>query len=178
MEIPVLESERLILKPVSVDTHLTESYVSWLNDPEIYQFLETGVNYTMDNLRDYLVSITGKSVFFWAIHLKFSDKHIGNIKIDPINLKHGLGEYGILIGEKKEWGKGYAKEASEIVINFCFTNLGLRKITLGVVSQNFAAIKLYDLLGFTIEGNYKLHGIYNGVYMDMLRMAKFNLDLQ
>lgn len=178
MEIPKLESERLILKPVSIDVHLTESYVSWLNDPDICQFLETGGNYTMDMLRDYLVTISSKGIFFWAIHLKSTDKHIGNIKIDPVNFKHGLGEYGILMGEKKEWGKGYAKEASDIVINFCFRSLHLRKITLGVVSQNFPAIKLYNLLGFSIEGNYKLHGIYNGVYMDMLRMAKFNSNWQ
>lgn len=178
MEVPVLETERLILKPISVDIHLTENYVSWLNDPEVYQFLETGGNYTIDKLRDFLMSISGKGIFFWAIHLKSGDKHIGNIKIDPINSKHGLGEYGILMGEKDEWGKGYAKEASQVVIDFCFRVLHLRKMTLGVVSQNLPAIKLYNLLGFTVEGNYKLHGMYNGVYMDLLRMAKFNPDFK
>ena len=40
-----------------------------------------------------------------GIHLKENCKHIGNIKIDPINKKHGTGEYGIMMGDKDEWGK-------------------------------------------------------------------------
>ena len=67
------------------------------------------------------------SMLFWAIHLKEGGKHIGNIKIDPVNKRHGLGEYGIMIGDSDEWGKGYAKEASELVIHHCFRDLRLRK---------------------------------------------------
>mgnify|MGYP001809853298 CR=1 FL=1 len=106
--------------------------------------------------------------------MKESNKHIGNIKIDPIHNKYGIGEYGILIGDKSEWGKGYAKEASKCIIDYCFRVLRLRKINLGVVIENQSALMLYKSLGFEIEGHFKKHGIYQGKYCDILRMSLFN----
>jgi len=111
----------------------------------------------------------------WAIHLKENDKHIGNIKIDPISIKHGLGEYGILIGDKNEWGKGYGKEASRRIIDYFFhEEYKLRKITLGVVAKNTNAVALYKNIGFVVEGVYKNHVQYDDKYYDVVRMAIFN----
>ena len=125
---------------------------------------------------DYLTKYTEKPILFWAIVIKEGDTHIGNIKIDPINKNNKIGEYGILIGDKSKWGQGFAKEASKAIIDYCFNVLALRKITLGVIKDNVTAVKLYQNLGFEIEGMYKMHGIYNGKFCDVLRMAKFNLE--
>jgi RimJ/RimL family protein N-acetyltransferase len=172
--IPVLESTRLFYKPLAID-HCSLEYVNWMNDCDVNQFLESGGDYTIKQLEEYLKSIIKKEdMLFWAIHLKEDGEHIGNIKIDPVNKKHGWGEYGILIGAKKHWGKGYAKEASLTIINYCFKELSLRKITLGVVDQNTSAFELYKKMDFQVEGVYKKHGIYNGVYCDIVRMALFN----
>ena len=173
MRAPALESERLLYRPVSL-THLSQDYVDWLNDIEVYRYLETGGNYTWAMLESFLQSVERSEMLFWAIHLKSNDQHIGNIKIDPVNTKHGLGEYGILMGRKSEWGKGYAKEASLRIIDFCFRELGLRKITLGVVKDNVAAVELYRKMGFETEGVYRHHAMYDGRYCDVLRMAVFN----
>jgi RimJ/RimL family protein N-acetyltransferase len=146
-----------------------------MNDGDVNQFLESGGSYTIEQLEEYLQSVVKKEdILFWALHLKENDEHIGNIKIDPINNRHGWGEYGILIGAKKHWGKGYAKEASLTIIDYCFNELGLRKITLGVVDQNTSAVELYKKIDFQVEGVYKKHGIYNGAYSDIIRMALFN----
>lgn len=170
-----LETERLLLEPMALN-FCTEKYVNWLNDNEINQFLETGGNYTLESLKSYLEKIVANPVLFWAIIHKESKKHIGNIKIDPISLRNNIGEYGILMGDKEYWGQGYAKEASCAVINYCFKNLGLRKISLGVISSNKSAVKLYEKLGFEIEGIYRMHGIYKGEFCDALRMSLFNFE--
>jgi ribosomal-protein-alanine N-acetyltransferase len=170
---PSLESSRLVYIPVCLK-HLSERYLSWMNDSEVTRYLESGGNYNEKMLRNFIEAAIEKKIFFWAIHIKSNNKHIGNIKIDPINKRHGLGEYGILLGDKSEWGKGYAREASETIINFCFNDLNLRKMTLGVVEINIAAVKLYQSLGFSTEGTYKEHGLYDGKYRNMLRMALFN----
>lgn len=172
---PTLETERLKLEPISIK-FCSNKYVNWLNDPEIYQYLDNGGNYTYNSLFDYLSKYTEDPVFFWAIIIKKANKHIGNIKVDPINKKNQSGEYGILMGDKNSWGQGYAKEATKAVIDYCFKVLELRKITLGVIKDNIAAVKLYQKLGFETEGIYKMHGIYNGKFCDALRMAKFNLE--
>jgi [ribosomal protein S5]-alanine N-acetyltransferase len=171
--ITTLESERLYLYPMGL-SFCTEIYLSWLNDSDVYKYLESGGGYTMEALVDYVQKSVENKVFFWAICLKENGKHIGNIKIDPISYRHKRGEYGILIGDKSEWNKGFAKEASEVVINFCFDILGLRKITLGVVSSNIAAVSMYKKMGFINEGIYLNHGEYDNKVVDVFRMALFN----
>lgn len=169
-----LTSERLYFKPID-SSYCTESYLKWLNDLEVNRYLEIFETYTEEQLREYLQAAEKNShLLFWAIHLKLNDKHIGNIKIDPINRYHGYGEYGIMMGDSTEWGKGYAEEASKTVLDYCFQAQKIRKITLGVVEDNIAAVKLYKKLGFEIEGVYKKHGLYDRKYCNLLRMAKFN----
>lgn len=172
---PVLESDRIRCVPLSM-AHFSLEYLDWLNNPVIYEYLDIGGNYTQEMLKNYLSEVEKKDILFWAIHLKTDNKHIGNIKIDPVNLKHGWGEYGIMMGDMDEWGKGYAFEASSAIIHYCFQTLNLRKINLGVIQENIKAVDLYKRLGFTIEGIFKDHVNHNGKYLNSLRMALFNLD--
>jgi len=172
--VPTLETDRLILEKLG-RKHMSLDYLSWLNDKGVYQYLETGGNYSYNELMSFLESSEDdKNLLFWAILTKEDGKHIGNIKIDPVNLRHYYAEYGILMGDKKSWGRGYAKEASVVVINYCFEFLKLRKVNLGVVADNVKAVKLYHKLGFVQEGLFRFHGIYNDKLCDQLRMSLFN----
>jgi [ribosomal protein S5]-alanine N-acetyltransferase len=171
--IPIIESERLQYVPMSLN-FANENYLNWLNDPEVNRYMDFSKNTTLEDLRKYIQSTIDSNIFFWAIIKKEDGKHIGNIKIDPINSKHGYGEYGILLGDKSEWGNGFAKEASQSIIKYCFNNIGLRKINLGVLAINNAAIKLYEKLNFVVEGVYKNHVVFEDTYCDVFRMALFN----
>ena len=173
MSFSEIETERLILKPMD-ESFISEEYLSWMNDPEVYLYLETGGNYSMDELQEYVKQSVKKKTLFWAITIKENGKHIGNIKIDPISQRHGTGEYGILLGDRASWGKGYASEATSGLLNYCFETLGIRKINLGVVKDNVSAVRLYEKLGFKTEGEFEAHGFYNGKYCNTLRMAVFN----
>lgn len=165
-----LVSERLVLKRLSTD-HISTEYVSWLNDPEVNMFLETNGGYTMDMLKSYIEQQYKNEIHFWAIHLKNSNQHIGNIKIDPINVEHNSGEYGILMGDRPNWGQGYAKEASIRILKYCFEELRLSTITLGVIQDNSNAVKLYEKMGFTIDEIKKDIGTYNNKLSNSLRMS-------
>jgi len=178
MKAIALESDRLRYQPL--DTSFTsEQYVSWMNDEEVNRFLESGGDYTIDKLKDFLASVEQRPMLFWAIVTKDENKHIGNIKIDPISWRNKTGEYGILLGEKSEWGKGYAKEASQRIVDFCFSDaVGLRRVTLGVVEDNIAALKLYEKLGFQREGLMKAHAHHIGKWCNIVRMAIFNPTLK
>jgi len=170
---PIIYSDRLKLVPLSME-HLSIDYVEWLNDIEVYKYLETGGNYTLEKLTAFLSDVVHKNILFYAVHIKSTNIHIGNIKIDPINTVHNIGEYGIMMGRRSEWNKGYAKEASLRIIEYCFDALKLRKITLGVIADNQAAVALYYKLGFVKEGEYVDHAFHNGKYCNVLRMAIFN----
>ena len=169
-----IETPRFYLERLS-SQHLSQKYVDWMNDYQVNQFLESGGNYTSEMLKDFLNDVSNQDIYFWAIKDKLNKHHIGNIKIDPINFKHGWGEYGILIGDQSYWGKGVGFEISKAVIDFCFgKSLNLRKINLGVRAENIAAIALYRKLGFEVEGIYKSHVVTSIGYDDVLRMAIFN----
>jgi RimJ/RimL family protein N-acetyltransferase len=165
-----LESERLIYKRVSAE-HVTEAYVNWINDSEVNRYLETRGGYTLELLKTYVDEQYEKEIYFWAIHLKDSKKHIGNIKIDPIDSKTNSGEYGILMGDKMNWGKGYAKEASLTIINFCFENIKLDKITLGVIEDNINAVSLYKKIGFKVDAIIAGTKSYNNKISNSIRMS-------
>lgn len=147
MKAKEIHTERLILKQLNLN-HLSNDYVSWMNDSDVNMYLESGGDYTLDKLEGFLKEQEEKDILFWAIHIKESNKHIGNIKIDPIDESIMSGELGTMIGDKNEWGKGYAKEASIAVLDYCFKDLDLKKITMGVISSNLRSVKLYENLGF------------------------------
>jgi ribosomal-protein-alanine N-acetyltransferase len=170
MKIIDLETERLALKRLS-EKHISIDYVNWMNDSEVNMYLETRGNYTLELLKSYIEEQYKNEICFWAIHLKDSNKHIGNIKIDPINYERNSGEYGILMGDKTNWGKGFANEASNRIIKYCFEELKLTEITLGVIENNIKAVSLYHKIGFiTTEKNEKV-GVYNNKLSNSLRMS-------
>ena len=121
-----LSSERLIYEPLSLK-HLSNNYVKWLNDIDVIRFMESGGDYSIKKLEKYLINQERKNIFL-GYKTKKNGKHIGNIKIDPICKKNMSGEYGIMIGDKCEWGKGYAAESSNRIIKYCFDDLNLLKL--------------------------------------------------
>jgi len=177
MIISELETKRLKLTPLGI-RHVSKEYVRWMNDKDVIRFLDSGGDYDIKKLENYIKNAIRLKNFFWAIHLKNSKKHIGNIKIDPIDKKNNFGEYGIMIGDKKSWGKGFAKEASLGVIKYCFEKLKLRKINLGLIDLNIKAMKLYLSIGFEVEGVFKKHVLFENNYETSLRMALFNNKLK
>lgn len=170
MKAKTITSERLTLRQLTLD-HLSDDYVGWMNDHDVNKYLESGGDYTLAKLEDFLIEQEKKNILFWAIHIKKSGKHIGNIKIDPIDNIAMSGEYGILIGDKTEWGKGYAKEASIAVINYCFQELDLDKITLGVVDANQGALQLYEKIGFLFTREIENDKLYNSKVCKTIRMS-------
>ena len=170
---PILESNRLIIKPLNT-SFISQKYVEWMNDKEVIKYLSSGGDYNLNKLKKFLEETEKKEILFWAIIIKENNTHIGNIKIDPIDHYNGTCEYRIMMGDKNEWGKGFAYEVSELVINYCFKNLNLRKITLGCIEDNKIAISLYKKLNFKIEANLIEHILHNGKYVNVIRMALFN----
>ena len=172
---PFLETERLYLEKLSLK-HCQNYYLNWLHDQDVNQFLETGhIPNDLTQLENFIKSINPSEIFL-AIYTKEENKHIGNIRIHSINTKHGLAEYGIMIGDKESWGNGYAKEATVNLLDHCFKKLNIRKTTLGVVEDNVGALKMYENIGFIKEGTLVNHCFYNGAYKNIVRMALFQTD--
>ena len=95
-------------------------------------------------------------------------KSIGCIDLfdfDPHHLRAGI---GILIAEKSDWRKGYASEAVELLIDYCFETLNLHQLYCNITIDNEASVLLFQKHGFLITG-IKKQWIRDG--------AKFNDEL-
>lgn len=138
------------MKTLNAD-NATEEYCGWLNDPEVNRYLETR-QATKESIKKYIEEKNKSSdSLFLGIFFKENEKHIGNIKLEPIDFKDYKATMGILIGDKNYWGKGVGTEAVKLIVKYGFENLGLLEINLGVISENKAAIRVYEKAGFRVE---------------------------
>ncbi|MDO8442846.1 MAG: GNAT family protein [bacterium] len=170
-----LVGKNIYLRPVQV-SDATKEYVSWLNDPEINQYLESRfARHTLKGLKKHIKKVSrDKKFVFLAIVRKDSDKHIGNIKLSILDKNHKLAEIGIMIGDKGSWGHGFAGEVIDLLTDFAFKKLKLHKIIAGAYEGNIGSIKTFVKRGYIIEGAQKKHYFCNGRWMDKILMAKFN----
>ncbi len=67
-------------------------------------------------------------------------------------------QFGIRIGNKHYWNKGYGTDATNALVNYCFVTSGIERIWLKVLPWNTRAIKCYEKCGFTRAGWLALDG--------------------
>jgi len=102
-----------------------------------------------------------------------NQRHIGNLKIGPIDRNHGTADLGILIGEKDCWGRGLATEAIALATEYAFSELRLRKITAGSYSNNPGSVKAFVKAGWEVEGSMRMQYIASGKLVDKILLAAF-----
>jgi [ribosomal protein S5]-alanine N-acetyltransferase len=149
-------------------------YVTWMNDSEITQYLESRwTTQTFESIRIFVQKMCDSSNdYLFGIFLKNTDQHIGNIKIGSINQFHRYGDVGLIIGDKASWGKGIAAEAIELITHYAFEDLNLNKLTAGMYEQNLGSYKAFLKAGYREVGRYQKHFFCQGQYVDAFLMEK------
>ncbi len=139
----------------------------WVSDVKGRLFLLSRLTAKEHNLEDLL---NNKNNAFGIITLK-NDKPIGLLAFLDFDKVNNKAELRKLLGEKEFRGKGYAKEATKLWIEYGISKLKLRKIYLHTIDTNIANIRLNKDLGFKIEGILRKECLIDGEYHDVLRMA-------
>lgn len=169
----VVRSARLYLRPMR-ESDATETYCRWLNDPEVNKYLESRFSTaTVDSVRDFIrqkTIETGEPLF--AIVLHHGDRHIGNIKLGPINRIHRFAEIGLLIGEKDCWGQGYATEAIDAMTSYAFDTLGLHRVNAGCYADNEGSARAFEQAGFAREGVRRSCCLSGDRYVDVILLGR------
>jgi RimJ/RimL family protein N-acetyltransferase len=167
-----LEGKRIYLREVRV-SDVNENYHEWMNSPDVTKYLESRFRAnSLESLREYVSAKTDdRDNVFLAIVLKDGDRHIGNIKLGPIDWIHRHADIGILIGEKDCWGKGFATEAIKAIVDYAFTVLNLHKLTAGCYSVNQGSARAFQRVGFEIEGVRREQCHSDGQYVDQVLLG-------
>ncbi len=131
-------------------------YLQWLNDKQINQYLETRHKIqTINSIKNFIIDCSKNNSFLMAICKNNTKKHIGNLKVGPINKNHNTADISYFIGDKKEWGKGYATEAVKLSLDYSFNDLKIYKCLAGVYKSNIASSKVLLRAGFKKEATIK-----------------------
>jgi len=96
---------------------------------------------------------------------------IGYVQITGINPIHRSAEMGIRIGEEKNRGQGYGKEALALAADFCWNHLNLNRVQLVVFRHNHRAVAAYSAAGFKKEGRLRKASFIGGAWVDLVLMA-------
>ena len=171
-----IEKDNLILRCLTAKD-ATEEYLKWLQDREVNAFLEARFDppKNVAELAGYIKATgTDPDSLLLGIFKKKELTHIGNIKLGPINRRHHVGDVGFLIGEKNEWGKGYATDAILMLCEYAFHQLDLVKITAGCYEKNEGSKRALLKAGFLVEGRQSSQWDANGSRQAGLIFGKVN----
>lgn len=107
-----------------------------------------------------------------GVFLKQTQKHIGNIRLSSMTEIHQRVDFGFMFHERSEWGKGYATEALKGICEYVFDELHYHRICADYYAINVASEKVFKKAGFVVEGIFKDHFLFNGQFIDSVRVAK------
>jgi RimJ/RimL family protein N-acetyltransferase len=162
--------ELFLLEPEFV----TERYVSWLCDPEVNRYLESRfLKHDMVSTVAFVSKMReDPDVLMLGIRSLALGAHVGNIKLGPLDHNHGIGDIGLMIGERSAWGRGLATDAIVTMIRIASKQLRLRKLTAGCYASNVGSELAFRKAGFHVEARRKNHFLLEGRVEDLVLMAR------
>lgn len=148
-----IQSERIVLRELVLDD-CTDRYVAWLQDTEVNQWLETRWSQQdLSSVREFVARVTADpNSALAAIVVRESQKHVGNIKIGPIDWVHKRAEISYFIGERDVWGLGLASEAIKLMTERALGSLGLERVQASLYEPNLGSARALEKAGFELEG--------------------------
>jgi RimJ/RimL family protein N-acetyltransferase len=135
-----------------------ETLRGFVNDLEVMRFSNTFHPIGEEEQLHWFESISkaSDSVWFGIVDTRAAaNKLIGTCCLVGIAAVERLAELRIRIGDKAVWGHGLGTEATRLLVRYGFNDLNLDRIWLRVYASNERAIKLYQHLGFQIEGTWR-----------------------
>lgn len=166
--------EKVALGPIRRD--LLPLYQRWVNDFEVVRTMMAlpmrPVPWEAEAAW-YENAIKSEHQVIFTIYERSSLRPIETTDLRGIDYRNRSAEFGIMIGEKDCWGKGYGTETTQLMLDYGLTALGLHNIMLTVLSVNARGIRAYTRAGFREIGRrrqaHRLGGrAYDVVYMDCL----------
>ncbi|MBD2563801.1 MULTISPECIES: GNAT family N-acetyltransferase [Nostoc] len=165
----LLETERLIIRSWIPERDAEQAFVIY-SDPKVTHFLgKASLVISVESQRQRLIDNIERShrrnngTGSWAIVEKETTTIVGTILLKQLPDKDGLPTQDYEVGwhlRRASWGKGYATEAGQVMLNYGFSVLNLPLIYAVVKPENHASIRVTQRLGMKPIGRTnKYYGI-------------------
>ncbi|RED52528.1 GNAT family N-acetyltransferase [Aestuariispira insulae] len=160
MTLPHIETERLLLRPRTLDD--LESCLAMDRDPEVTKFVD-GPWDEPDEHRAFILermrSDYPDGLGYWTVtKLRQPDCFLGWILLLPYHWFENEVEIGWRFA-KANWGQGYATEAAASALDHAVYSLGLNKIVADIHPENFASQKVAEKIGLIPVDNRQIDGM-------------------
>ena len=170
-DLPLIEGEKVVLRPIT-DAD-TDDIVRWRNDPEVWRYFLFREPFTPEMHRAWLRDkVAAGRVVQYIITERESGRSVGSVYFRDVDPKNESAEYGIFIGEASARRRGIGTETAKLFTDFGLNVLHLHRISLKVLGGNEIARRSYEKAGFRTEGVFRDYVKLDGVFTDVVFMAK------
>ena len=149
-------------------------FVRWLTDDRTTSTLavRTPMSLAMEEgWFERLLEVQGRETWHFVICRSEDSRPIGTIDLHEVDLVNGSASLGIAIGDPDDTGRGHGTDALHALVDFGFGELRLERIWLDVYAYNERARRVYERVGFVLEGTLR-HAVYrDGAFNDVDRMS-------
>jgi diamine N-acetyltransferase len=169
---PQIQHGRVFLRPAERDD--IPSFVAWFNDWRTTRTLGIRAPISLASEERWfegMLADEGKAGYFFVACLLEDDRPIGTIGLFDLDLGNGSAGLGISIGGPSDRGRGLGSDMLRALLAFGFGQLRLERIWLDVYDTNPGARRVYERVGFVLEGTLRRAVYRDGRYLDVARMA-------
>ncbi len=170
MKNPFLIGALIYLRPL--ERADAPQLVEWINDPEVTRTLKQYRPIDLQSEEEYLDRARqAENQLALGIVARDADHFVGVTGFHHIDTKNRHASFGILIGDKASWGKGYGTEATRLLVGHAFETLNLNRVWLHVYEDNERGRRVYEKVGFRREGVLRQDNYRAGRYRDTIVMG-------
>ncbi len=164
----VLKGKRVALTPL----HLENIYkhFEWNNDPELNR-LDSELPYEKETFGDFKRRFE-QMVYHPVPQNKDFEIHaedgtlIGLAYVVDISEPNKHCTVGVTIGDREYWGGGYGRDSLEVLLDYCFNELHMHRVSTETFEYNEAWRKLVRDAGFQRDGIEREYLYRDGEYFD------------
>ncbi|GLZ43426.1 GNAT family N-acetyltransferase [Actinokineospora sp. NBRC 105648] len=166
-----LTGELVRLRPIEPED--ADPMWRWHNDPDAMRWMTEGYPESLAQLRKRLADFPPNSYsrVRFAVETLDEGRFVGVVVLRDAEPESGRAEVDIYFGDADARGKGYGTEALRLLCRWGFHNMRLHAIQLYVVVDNVAAVRVYEKVGFIVEGRLREVFRRDGQLHDMLLMS-------
>jgi diamine N-acetyltransferase len=161
-DVGTIVGDRIFLRPLTFeDLPMT---LAWRNQDSMRIWFINSDTITPEQHREWFNAYQTKNNDFVFIieERQIYNRSIGQISLYNIDWERKKAEFGrLMIADLEMRGKGLAKEATELLVQFAGNKLEIKEIYLDVFENNLPAIAVYQSCGF----------IKTGVHNHLIRMV-------
>jgi diamine N-acetyltransferase len=141
--------------------------LEWMTDEECNRFFRFDASLaTRESVSSFIKEAqSGNANCHYAI-ADDQDEYLGTVSLKAVDVKNSNAEYAIAL-RKCAMGRGIGAWATNEILRVAFEDMRLEKVYLNVMSVNARAIRLYEKMGFRLEGEFKSHVLLAGCLKDL-----------